>query len=115
MSRRQAVTAGGAGRSQAGGSVRSDITRYLCVSFDGCHNPAVVVGPISVLGGVVSAREVEDVEVGVFPHKLGALMRRNDTPLSAVNDVYDALYRCAMIRRVDAQYSLDKNSGEEAP
>jgi len=42
MSRRQAVTAGGAGRSQAVGSVYSDITRYLCVSFDGCRIAKIV-------------------------------------------------------------------------
>jgi len=206
MSRRQDVVAppGGA-RVLAGGSEKGDITRYIYVIADSCSNPETVAGPISVLGGVVSARVVDcrgfawtevcedyglfvgeclralnipaavldrwlrrvarrhgvcagwemydvcleeevgkaredilrlqraarpwlvpyadvspdlafqKVEVGVFSTSLAVLMRRNDTPLVAVNDVYDAFYRCAVTRRVDAQYSLDKNSGGGVP
>jgi len=54
-------------------------------------------------------------EGGVFSTILAVMMRRNDTPLTADNDVYDAVYRYAAMRRVDAQYSLDKNNGGGGP
>jgi len=42
MSRRQGAVAGGAGRSLAVGSENGNITRYLCVSFDGCRIAKIV-------------------------------------------------------------------------
>jgi len=59
MSRRQGAVAGGAGRSPAAGSDGKLWQHYLTVVADNCSNPAVVAGPIRVMGGVVSARVVD--------------------------------------------------------